>query len=336
MTARARATVVGATLALAIAGAAPVDAYLKLGFRVGTRTVSLKWNRFPIRYFVTNRDVPGVNAAQLRSAVDRAFGTWQAVPSGGVSSQFVGFTSAQPYEDDGMTVLGFQDRPDLDWVLGATTFLVDTRTGEIVESDIFFNATFPWSVATGGESGRVDLESIAVHEIGHLLGLGHSALGETELLAGGGRRVIAAEAVMFPIAYSRGNIEDRALKADDIAGLSDIYAADNFRTRTGSISGRVTRTGRGVYGAHVVAFNLQSGAMVGGFSLEDDGSFVIAGLTPGVHVVRVEPLDDGDLDSFFDDTASVGVDFAVSFLNRLAMVPAGGAPPRVEIAVRPK
>jgi hypothetical protein len=148
--------------------------------------------------------------------------------------------------------------------LGATNFFVDNVTGEVVESDIFLNSFFDWSVAAAGEPNRFDVESIAVHEIGHLFGLAHSALGETEVRPGG-RRVLAAEAVMFPVAFSAGTIEGRAIKADDIAGISDIYPSDEFRRNTGSVSGRVTRSSRGVIGAHVMAFNPRTGRLVAGF-----------------------------------------------------------------------
>jgi len=53
----------------------------------------------------------------------------------------------------------------------------------------------------------------------------------------GGRRVLGAEAVMFPIAFSAGAV-NRTLHADDIAGISDIYGNDRFRATTGSISQR--------------------------------------------------------------------------------------------------
>ena len=47
-------------------------------------------------------------------------------------------------------------------------------------------------------------------------------------------------------------------------------------------SGRtVTRNGRGVFGAHVEAFDLLTGSLVGNFSLNDQGRFSIAGLSPG-------------------------------------------------------
>jgi hypothetical protein len=318
-----------------IACAVPTAAYLKLGARVGGRTITLMWRQFPIRYFVSNVDVDGVTAPQLQTAAQRAFDNWHAVPNTGTSSQFVGFTQAAPASGDGATVLGFQSRPDLDRTLAATTFMLDRTTGEVVESDIFFNSSFAWSTAEAGIAGRFDVASIAQHEIGHLLGLSHSALGETELRAGG-RRVVGAQSVMFPIAFSAGDINDRTLKADDIAGFSDIYGDATFQRRSGSISGTVTKNGRGVLGAHVVAFNPASGKLVGGFTLTDEGSFVIAGLEPGPQVLRAEPLDDGDLDSFFDESMDVDVNFQVKFYEKVVVVPRGGGVQGMQIKVLAK
>ncbi len=311
---------------------AHAHAYLKLGTTVGGKVVSLKWDSFPIRYFVSNHDVPGVSAQQFRDAVGRAFATWEAVPNTAMSSQFAGFTQASPLDDDNMSVIGFANRPDLDRVLGSTSFTLDVVTGQIVESDIFLNSGFAWSVASGGDPGAYDVESIALHEIGHLHGLGHSALGETQLM-GGNRLVLAAEAVMFPVAFSAGSVNERTLRADDIAGLSDLYGNDTFRHTAGSISGRVTKNGDGIFGAHVIAFSPSTGKLVGGFTLDDTGSFVIAGLDPGIQVIRVEPLDDADIDSFFDSTSGVDVDFKPAFSTRLVVVPEGGTANNVEVKV---
>lgn len=310
----------------------PTVAYLKLGTRAENRTVNLRWEEFPIRYFITNRSAQGVSVQDFQNAITRAFGTWDAVETAETSSQFAGLTPANPLSGDSMTVLGFVSRPDLDRVLGATNFIIDVTSGEIVESDIFFNTRFPWSVDPAGEPGRQDLESIAVHEIGHLLGLGHSALGETEL-APGGRRVLGAEAVMFPIAFAAGSVRDRTLKPDDIAGITDIYATSASRRSLGSISGRVRKNGSGVLGAHVIAFNPETGRMVGGFTLNEDGGFTIAGLEPGPHVLRVEPLDDGDIDSFLDASLDIDLDFRVKFHDRVVIVPDGGGTRDVEIEV---
>jgi hypothetical protein len=318
-----------------IVAALPAAGYLKLGTRAGGRTVTLRWNAFPIRYFISNRASEGVAPTQLQGAIGRAFATWHEVPDTRTSSEFVGFSGSPPISGDGVTVIGFQSRPDLDRTLAATNFFVDSTTGEILESDIFFNSTFPWSTADAGETNRFDVESIAVHELGHLLGLSHSALGETELRAGG-RRVLGAGAVMFPIAFSAGDITDRALRADDIAGISDIYGTPTFQRASGSISGRVTKNGQGVLGAHVVAFNPATGKLVGGFSLSEDGAFVIAGLEPGPQVLRVEPLDDADVDGFFDETLAVDADFTVKFHDRLVVLPRGGGVRNVGIEVTAK
>jgi hypothetical protein len=91
-----------------------------------------------------------------------------------------------------------------------------------------------------------------------------------------------------------------------------------------------------VIGAHIVAYNPRTGKMVGGFSLSADGSFVIAGLEPGPHILRAEPLDDGDIDSFFDDSTEVDVDFRATFHDRVVTVPRGGGTNNIEIRVTPK
>jgi hypothetical protein len=160
-------------------------------------------------------------------------------------------------------------------------------------------------------------------------------IGETEPRANG-RSVTAAEAVMFPIAFGAGNISARTPRADDVAGISDLYPDGGFEDDTGSISGRVTKNGAGVFGAHVVAFNPATGAMVANFSLDSRGRFSIAGLSPGAHVVRVEPLDDADIDSFFDLDAGTDVNFRVTYFDRLVVVPRGGDSGEIEIQVRPK
>jgi hypothetical protein len=319
---------------LVAAASVPAAAYLKLGSTVGTRTVTLHWNAFPVRYFVTDQGVPGVSAQQFHDAVRRAFATWEGIDGADIRSEFVGFTTAQPRLGDDMNVLGFVSRPDQDRVLGSTSFLIDTTDGRIVESDIFFNSSFNWSVAPGGETGRFDLESIALHEIGHMLGLGHSAIGETEQVTGG-RRVIAAETVMFPIAFSAGNVQARRLRPDDVAGMIDIYGSTAARRRTGSVSGRVAKNGAGVFGAHVAAFNPRTGAIIGGFSLNQNGDFTIAGLEPGPHVIRVEPLDDAEIASFLTPT-NVDIDFRVKFYERLVVVPRGGGTRGVDVTVVPK
>lgn len=320
---------------LAIGAIAPARAYLKLGTMIDGRARTVHWATMPIRYFVNDGAVPDVSADQFRDAIAQGLSAWQGVSSASIRFEFAGFTGAEPLDDDGMSTMGFLARPELERTLAATEHLIDTTTGELVESDVFFNASFPWSASAEGIRGQYDLQSIATHEAGHFLGLGHSALGETEM-SSGSRRLLAAGAVMFPIAFSAGDISGRTLRADDIAGISDIYPNASFRDATGSLQGTVTKNGQGVYGAHVIAFNLVTGEMVAGFSLEASGAFVVAGLGPGTYVVRVEPLDDGDVNSFFDGTTPVDSDFRATFYQTLVTVSAGAGSQAINVTVSPK
>jgi matrixin len=311
-------------------------AYLHFTTSRGGESRVLKWQRTPVRWFAADRAAPGVSASDFQAAMARAFATWEAVPTASIAFQFVGVTGAEPFDDDNMSVLGFQSHPEMERVLGATGFLIDTITGEIVESDIFFNTAFPWSTAAQGDAARFDLESVAVHEVGHFLGLGHSALGETEMRPEGGRRVLGSAAVMFPIALGRGITHDRELQPDDIAGVSDLYPEAGFQERRGIARGRVTRNGAGILGAHVTAFNPKTGALIAAFTLNNDGDFQIAGLAPGPHVIRAEPLDDADIESFFGRPGAIDIGFLVTFHDRLFIAPAGGAGEPLTVAVRPK
>ena len=329
-------TLVGVAVVAVAVAAQDVHAYIHFTTGSAGQSRVLKWQRTPVRWFAANRGVPGVSASDFQAVMARAFATWEAVPTASIAFQFVGFTGAEPFDDDNVSVLGFQNHPDMERVLGATGFLIDTITGEIVESDIFFNSAFPWSTAAQGDPARFDLESVAVHEIGHFLGLGHSALGETEMRPEGGRRVLGSAAVMFPVALGRGITHDRELQPDDVAGVSDLYPEAGFRERSGVARGRVTRNGTGILGAHVAAFNPETGALIAAFTLNNDGEFQIAGLAPGPHVIRAEPLDDADVESFFGRPGAIDIDFLVTFHDRLFIAPAGGAGERFTVAVRPK
>ena len=188
-----------ACCALIVTGSAHTSAYLQFAVDVNGRTTPLRWTSTPVRWHATDAGVVNVSPGEFQAAVARAFDTWQDVPTASIAFTFAGFTSALPFDEDGVSVIGFQNEPDLERVLGATSFVIDDVTGEIIESDVFFNSVFQWSTAGSGEGGRFDLQSVATHEVGHFLGLAHSALGETELRPSGGRRVLASGSVMFPI-----------------------------------------------------------------------------------------------------------------------------------------
>lgn len=326
---------VGWAIVAALAWANPAVAYLHLSTFRGATVVPLRWAGTRVSWAVSDRGVPGVSASDVQAAVARAFATWEAVPSAAIGFQYVGPTSARPLQDDTVSVVGFLDEPEQERVLGATSIVIDTQTGTIVEADIFLNAAFPWSTSPNGSAGAFDVQAVATHEIGHLLGLGHSALGETVVRGDGRRDVLASASVMFPIALGRGLTLDRVLQPDDVAGISVLYPEGRVQSTMGSVRGRVRLGDCGFPGAHVVVFNPATGALVGGFALGAEGEFQIGGLSPGSHAIRVEPLDDGDVESFLS-SRTIDLNFLPAFHDRLVIAPRGGTGPAFDVVVRPK
>src|SRR5262249_45224271 len=77
--------------------------------------------------------------------------------------------------------------------------------GAIFDADIAFNSGVP--LAVSGDPGTFDVQAIALHEVGHFLGLCHSAV----------RR-----AVMFPF-LQEDVLTARHPTADDVAWVSSFY-----------------------------------------------------------------------------------------------------------------
>ncbi len=159
--------------------------------------------------------------------------------------------------------------------------------GQIIKADIAFNPAVTFDA--GGGTGE-DLQTVATHEIGHFLGLDHSAV---------------AHAVMFPQAPPILT----TLSFDDVAGISSLYPKSSPDVGTGSISGTVVMPGgSAVFGAHVSA-NSTTGAnpfvsLPGGIrpgpigALSDPaGNFTISGVPADSYLVIAEPLDGPVADS---------------------------------------
>ena len=90
--------------------------------------------------------------------------------------------------------------------LAQATWWFYSSTGEIFEADMVFNTNHVWSTLPQTPAGAFDVETVALHEFGHWLSLGHSSV---------------YEAVMWP-SY-KGT--QRTLHTDDIAGITYIYGA---------------------------------------------------------------------------------------------------------------
>ena len=184
--------------------------------------------------------------------------------------------------------------------------------GQILDADILIRPSdgtinFATPAALAANPAAYDLQSILTHEMGHMLGAGHSDVWR---------------AMMFPFVPPAGTFRgsrptlaspDAPLSEDDRAALRQLYPDLRDTVHQGSISGRVlpanplgpAGTGTtGIFAGHVVAMDAATGmviaASISGWSCSDpgppifDGAYRIAGLTTGItqaYQVYAEPLD---------------------------------------------
>lgn len=140
---------------------------------------------------------------EIRGAFTRAFSRWSSVIP-------VSFTETDSYSLADIKI-GFYsgdhgDGEPFDGVLGVLAHAFSPESGKF-----HLDAAETWAVDLESEKSAVaiDLESVATHEIGHLLGLAHSPV---------------KEAVMYPSLKPRAKKTD--LKLDDIEAVQALYGSN--------------------------------------------------------------------------------------------------------------
>ncbi|MCK5688117.1 matrixin family metalloprotease, partial [Myxococcota bacterium] len=123
-------------------------------------------------------------------------------------SQRVGFNALIPSENENISLFYDQDWPhggSSCSIIALTTVTYKAQNGEIIDADIEYNSEYCGFTIVGelSSSDPVDLMNTAVHEIGHVVGLGHS----TNSLS-----------TMYPQAFGN-ETHKRDLACDDKTGI---------------------------------------------------------------------------------------------------------------------
>lgn len=187
----------------------------------------------PVGYVIDPAGSDDVTGSSDIKALKHAFKNWECVLCSSIQFRYDGDAPARAVGPDGHNTLYFVEDPG-DWPLGPGTLTAAVlgvcTGGGGPDADIIFNGVdHSWST-TDPLSSDADIESIAVHEIGHLIGLGHPCTDESETDC-----LSQDVAVMNPV-YPGGITRDPL--EDDRAGICELYPPGKDTCEGGLVIGQ--------------------------------------------------------------------------------------------------
>lgn len=268
--------------------------------------IPLHWDdrMMPIEWVFSDTGYPGsaFDNTEVINEFTWAFEAWENLGASNADFVFGGEVDRRFARDDGYNLVTFTDS-DIEFPPGVAAFaftfsftqetIIDDSNndldgdnvpdipngtypaGTIYDGNIAFNSSMNYS--TSGLDGSLDIRAIALHEVGHFLGLSHSSI---------------ENAVMWPFLIQDID-QARTLSRDDIATVSSLYALEPvFSAQFGAIEGRISHGANGlpVLGAHVFAVDVNSGEKLVGAYSGPDGSYRLP-IEAGAYYVGIEPLD---------------------------------------------
>lgn len=163
-----------------------------------------KWNSpYSGRLDTTNPD--GLSASGLLNAFNAGGNEWDnSVASDIFGSITAGGSAAAVSKGDGVNQHGFKRGGS--YVAATWTW---SSGGNAVESDAAYNTRYLWSLS--GAAGKMDVQNVQTHEIGHTFGMGHTTTASAN-----------ACLTMYPyVDYGQTNL--RTLGDGDINGIKARY-----------------------------------------------------------------------------------------------------------------
>ena len=254
---------------------------------LNTEGSRIKWSGRPNLQLAGNpSNRSGLSDSDVRSSVVRGLQRWQEASENRIMFDYWQGSQFDRNSDyNGLSNLYFASSATGDTglssgVLALTQVWYSTSNGEILETDIvindndFYFSTNPadtTGTGSGWPTGRVYLDNVVTHELGHAFGLSHAS---------------ALQSTMLYI-----ETPDQAhLSCDDQTAIRALYDPSR-NSDTGRITGQITTsTGAALFGASVVAISERRGVAVATALTKKDGTYSIESLEPGKYRLMVEPF----------------------------------------------
>jgi hypothetical protein len=259
--------------------------------------VKFRWPLNTVRVGVSSsffQDPANVRpGSDIAGALSRSFKAWEAASGIDIEWQIVEKQSVSPAGAAGdgislITIAGtaenvtFFSRPaSTKSAEAARTRVFYNRRSHITEADIALSPFEQFS--TDGSFGTFDLESVLTHEIGHMLGLGHT---------------FAAGSIMSERQQKNGSLglqmlAHRGLSPADIAAVRDLYDyADASDECCVTFTGKIFDQAHNLaVSTDVWAENVATGQLAGYSAVGTDGSFRLGGLPKGDYELFARPND---------------------------------------------
>ena len=149
-------------------------------FDVTFSTPNKKFSNSSVTFYVNENGTPDTEGEF--SAIQSSLQTWSNVNNSNLIITYGGTTPRTPQGLDGYNDIGWVESnwPHLPWAIGVNVWWFSSAENSnlLIESDIYFNGVnFSWT--TTGQTGRMDVQNIATHELGHSLNL-HDLYGNTD------------------------------------------------------------------------------------------------------------------------------------------------------------
>lgn len=240
-----------------------------------------------VRYFIASDAYSPGNKLAEQDAVRAAFAQWQSVSGTNLKFEDAGLVNppVDVNTSDNRNIVYWAKNSTLvnggtEDISGATGVAYQSfdANNNILEADIVFNGVEEdWFTDYFAPNTQMQfVECVALHEIGHFIGLAHSPVGGATMLHVGN----------VGVDVSAG------LSDDDIAAVRHLYGTNN--TSYGAIRGTVRRNGSTILGAGVYV-STTNGNMVAGTVTDNSGNYLSVALQPGTYTVWSAPLEPSSL-----------------------------------------